>query len=132
MRNMCGPIAPMVDIPVNAKVTPEWFSDERYQRIYAYCLKHWRMHGVAPDEAVIKRSYPSYPWAPYSQPIGYYIDELRKRRRRSLIISGVNDVAGFMQSEDPDATEQMFMAVFDDLRKRRIIREHHASFSGRN
>ena len=92
---------------VDAKVTPEWFTDERYQRIYAYCLKHWRRHGVAPDEAVIKRSYPSYSWDPHSQPIGYYIEQLRDRRQRSLMIDGLTKASEFVQGTDPDSVENM-------------------------
>lgn len=96
-----------IQTAVNAKVTPEWFSDERYQRIYAYCLKHWRMHGVAPDEAVVAKAYPSYPMEPYSQPIGYYIGELRKRRQRSVMLDGLNRSAALTTSEDPDSVDQM-------------------------
>jgi replicative DNA helicase len=92
---------------VNARITLEFFTDENYRRIYEYILDHWRKYGVAADVDVVAQAYPSYQWPIYEQSIGYFIDRLREKRKRSMLIAMLSDASQYVTSTDPDAMDMM-------------------------
>jgi len=92
-------------LAVNGRITTEFFTDDRYARIYSYLLDHWQQYGTAPDEAVVLAAFPTQEWEVHPQPIEYFIDRLRERRRRSILTEGLNEAATHFQSADPDSTE---------------------------
>ena len=101
---------------VNAHITPEFFTDDSYRMVYEHVLHHWRTYNTAPDEAVVKLSYPSMDWKDYGQPIEVFINQLRKRRKRSIIVDGFARAAQYLNSTAPDAVDQMHDILLDALR----------------
>jgi replicative DNA helicase len=91
---------------IEARVTPEFFTDDKYQRIFTFLLDHWQRYGTAPDLNVVTRAFPSMKWDDPGQPLAYYLSELRKRRKIVLFTDMLNDAAVALQdSDDPDAAE---------------------------
>lgn len=102
---------------VNARITGEFFTDDRYKRIFGYMTKHWQDYGVVPDAAVMLTAYPTMQWDDNPQPIEYLIDALRERREKSILTEGLALAAQHMQSSEPDAVQEMRQAMQDSLIK---------------
>ena len=51
----------------NFRVTLEFFTDDKYRRVYEYLQDHWRKYGASPDLAVVNNAFPSYEWPLYPQ-----------------------------------------------------------------
>jgi replicative DNA helicase len=101
---------------VEGRVTPEFFADEKYQRIYLYMLNHWQQYGVAPDYEVMRRAFPSQEWADPGQTLSYFLDALRDRRKIVLFTDMLNECAATLQDrEDPDAASTIEKLVQSSL-----------------
>ena len=106
---------------INSRITPEFFPDEQYRRIYEYVIEHWRKYRQPADIDVMKNAFPSYTWEQHSQSLDYFIDGLRERRRVSLITDTINDVVSYTQSKDnPDATDRILELMADCLQQVRL------------
>jgi DnaB-like helicase C terminal domain len=93
---------------VNARITIDFFTDDKYQRVWEYVLDHWAKYGISPDEAVMKLAFPSYQWKDYPQPIDYFIDGLRQRRKKAILVDALQQSSTFLQTpDDPTAMDQM-------------------------
>ena len=100
---------------VNARITPQFFTDDRYRRVFEHMLKHWADYGVAPDASVMKQAFPNMEWESHPQPIEYFIDALRERREKSIFTEGLNQAAQWLRSEEPGAVKGMRQAMQDCL-----------------
>jgi replicative DNA helicase len=92
---------------VNARITTEFFADDRWSRVYEYILDHWRKYSQAADEHVIAGNFPSYQWAPVSYSFDYLVDALRVRRAKSIYLDALNDAAALVSSPDAADTWKM-------------------------
>jgi replicative DNA helicase len=91
---------------VKERITADFFPDAKYERIFRYLLTHWNKYGTPPDLDVAKRGFPSQKWEDPGQTIGYFIEELRRRRKMVLLLDTLNDAVGVIQDpDDPDATD---------------------------
>lgn len=100
---------------VNARITTEFFTDDRYRRIYEYLTKHWADYGVAPDASVMLQAFPNMEWEDHDQPIEYFIDRLRERREKSILTEGLNQAAQHLRSDEPDSVSNMRVAMQEAL-----------------
>ena len=110
-----------IALAVNARVSLDFFTDDKWRRVYERCLEHWRRFGTPPDEAVIKSAFPSYDFPVFSQSIDYFIDELRQRRKRVILIGALSTAAGYTQQQDePDAIDEMEKVLREALIQARL------------
>ena len=107
-------------VVVNSRITGEFFTDDRYRRVFEYMTKHWQDYGVAPDASVMLAAYPAMQWEDHPQPIEYFIDALRERRKKSILTEGLAQAAQHMQSQEPDAVDAMELAMQDSLIQARL------------
>ena len=106
---------------VNARVTPEFFTDDKYRRVYEYLQDHWRRYGTSADLAVVANAFPSYEWPAFVQTIGYFIDSLRQRRKEVILMDALSSAAQYLNSkDDPDSLDQMEITLRDALIKTRL------------
>jgi replicative DNA helicase len=106
---------------VNARITPEFFTDDKYRRVYEYLLDHWRKFGQPPDLAVVRAAFPSYDWPVQVQNIGYFIHGLRQRRKRAILTSTLSTAAGFLSaSDDPRAMDALEETIREGLQSVRL------------
>jgi replicative DNA helicase len=93
---------------VNARITEDHFTDDRYRRIYGFLLKHWKEYSTSPDLTVVQRAFPSMQWEDHPQPLDYFINALMQRRKFSILVDGLNEAAKYYRDTDnPDATDLM-------------------------
>jgi replicative DNA helicase len=110
-------LVPLVD----ARITPAFFTDDTYRRVYEYLLQHWRDYGTSPDVEVVKRAFPGQRWLVYEQPIEYFIDQMRQRRKRTILTEGLSEAAGHMQaSDEPDSVDLIEAALQKALTRARL------------
>ena len=106
---------------VNARINTDFFTDDKYQRVWEYLIDHWRKYGTAPDEAVVKLAFPSYQWKPFPQPIDFFIDGLRQRRKKAILVDALQKSSGYLQaSDEPDAIDLMAEMLQDALIRVRL------------
>lgn len=97
---------------VNGRITTEFFTDDRYKRVYQFLLDHWQKYGTPADLAVVQASFPSYDWPEYRQSIDYFMDALRERRKRAILTECMGEGVRLLQTpDDPDAMTKMVEAI---------------------
>lgn len=106
---------------VEARITEEFFPDEKYRLVFRFLLEHWKNYGTAPDEAVVGRTFPTYTWANDPQPLSYFIDQIRLRREDTLYSEALNKVATVITDrEEPKRVEKVRQILHDALVKARL------------
>ena len=106
---------------INARVTLEFFTDDKYRRVYEYLQDHWRKYGTSPDLAVVNNAFPSYEWPSYNQSIGYFIDSLRQRRKEVILMDALSTAAQYLHAkDDPDSLNQLEATLREGLAKVRL------------
>jgi replicative DNA helicase len=106
---------------VNSRITPEFFSDDSYRRIYEYLLTHWGKYAMAPDEAVVKGAFPNFEPQDDPQPTEYFIDELRRRRKKQIAYAGMNTAVGLYKAEDdPDHIDKLLAVMHEAVVQARL------------
>lgn len=89
---------------VEAKITEDFFPDEKYRRVYIYLLDHWKQFSAPADLSVVSRAFPTYKWiTDDEQPVDYYIYELRRRRENTIYLTALQQAGSvFADDEEPD------------------------------
>jgi replicative DNA helicase len=97
---------------VNGRITTEFFTDDRYKRVFQFLLDHWQKYGTPADLAVVAQAFPSYDWPEYRQSIDYFMDALRQRRKRAILTECMGEGVRLLQTpDDPDAMDKMEEAL---------------------
>ena len=106
---------------VNAKITPEFFTDDKYRRVYDYLQEHWRKYSTSADIAVVNNAFPAYEWPVFTQTIGYFIDSLRQRRKEVILTDALSMAAHYLSTpNDPDAIDMLEQTLRAALIKTRL------------
>lgn len=101
---------------VNARITPEFFTDDRYRRVFEYLLEHWRKYGTAPDIDVVNRAFPSYEWPKYGHTIDYFIDGIRQRRKHSILTEVLTEaITHLNDTHEPNADDNAITSLREGL-----------------
>ena len=99
-------------LAVKARITPDFFRDDVYRRVYEFLLDHWKKYTQSPDLAVVKRSFPSYDWEPTHHSLDWLVDAMRERRERTIAVSALEECARLLNAtDDPEATEKIIVAM---------------------
>lgn len=85
---------------IDSRITIDFFPDEKWRRVYEFLLSHWANYGVAPDEAIVRNSFPNEVWEVHEQPTQFFIDNLRLRRESVLQSATLAEVAQLLADED--------------------------------
>jgi len=88
--------------------------------VWDYLAAHYRKHGTAPTRDVVAQAYPSHTFEPADQAVGYYIDVLAERLRKSLIYQGIQDAANQFDDEGPAVTTAMRTTLISALEQASI------------
>jgi replicative DNA helicase len=87
---------------VSARITPDFFTDPQWKRIFGFLLDHFRTYGTDADLAVVTSNFPNLEWPPYPQPLAYFTNALRERRQKTIYLDGLNRAAQLVGFKDPD------------------------------
>lgn len=106
---------------IDSRITEEFFPDDKYRLVFKFLLEHWKSYGIAPDESVVKRTFPTYTWTDDPQPLPYFIDQIRLRREDTLYSEALNKIATVISDqEEPKRVEKVRQLLQDVLIKARL------------
>jgi replicative DNA helicase len=101
-----------IAVAVAGKITPEFFTDDRYRRVYEYLTEHWRTYGQPADLEVMRDKFPSFEWPVSPLPLAFFLDGLRQRRKRSLGTEMLTEAITLLNTTDsPDSLDAMFDVI---------------------
>lgn len=99
---------------LDARVTLEFFEDEEHTQVYTWLLKHWTEYSKVPDEATLKRNYPNYKLTAVPEPTSYYINEIRARRKYTIMQEGILASTDFMEDDDVEGAVAVISQAVND------------------
>ena len=105
---------------INSRITPEFFQDPQWKRVYEFLIDHFRAYGQNADEAIVLANFPAQTWPVQAQPVEYFIDALRERREKAILLDGLNKAAQHVTFKDPDDLTKMRQILTDTLMRARV------------
>jgi replicative DNA helicase len=100
---------------IEAGVKEEFFPDDQYRQVFRFLLHHFRQYGTAPDEAVVKRAYPTLTWVDDEQPMEYFIDQLRNRREKTMQLTALQTAAQILGNDDDPEQHVKIRQVLQEM-----------------
>lgn len=91
--------------PLDAKVTTEFFEDERLREIWDFILGYKQDYGSVPTLKVVRDECEG--WKPFNEvrePFEYLIERLREQRKKSILTEAIL-AAGSAVDESPDEAQ---------------------------
>ena len=89
-------------LAVNARITPDFFRNDEYKRIWQFMLDHFGQHGTPPDVHVVAQQFPTSRWKPQGQALSYLIERMQQDRKFVILTQGLSAAADYVQTEQPD------------------------------
>lgn len=84
---------------IEARITPDFFPDDKHRKVFEMVLDHYRQHSKPPTEAIVLAAYPTYKFRATTEPTLFYLTELQESRKLTNLMSVLKDVAD--QMNDP-------------------------------
>jgi replicative DNA helicase len=107
-----------ISVAVAGKITPEFFTDDRYRRVYEYLVEHWRTYGQPADIEVMRDKFPSHEWPTSPMPLAFFLDGLRQRRKRALGTEMLTQAITLLNATDePSSLDSMFDVIKHGLQQ---------------
>lgn len=111
-----GDMAPVAD----ARVTVDYFTDDRNRAVFKMVLDHWHQYGAPPDAQTVARAYPTYGIRSYPEPVSYYINALRDRHQERIILEALNSMGEILSSEGEGRGEQLLQLLQEAVTKSKV------------
>lgn len=93
-----GEMTPVLDAKVNA----EWFQGDEHREVFELLMEHWTEHGKVPSVRTLHHDYPTYTLADTDEPMGFYIDRMRKQRKSSLLLKAIMESVALADPDEGD------------------------------
>lgn len=87
---------------LEAKVTPEFFSDDKHRKVWEFILHHYGEYSEVPTERTVLDEVPNYTLIKVEEPYQLVLDRLREKRRLHLAVQMATGVNGYLGQVDPD------------------------------
>jgi len=85
---------------LDAKVTPEFFSNPDDREVFEWIREHWGEYGKVPGTTALKANFPTYRLLKGKEPYEYYLDEVRRRRKFGLAYEMLAEATELMEEDD--------------------------------
>ena len=108
---------------VERGVTPQFFPEERDQRVWTSMLDFFKNYGTTPTTDVILASYPSYEIGQYPHSTEYYVDALASRRKQAIIMNAFQDGISAINTEGEDPGGEAMKVMQDTLLELGVIKQ---------
>lgn len=113
---------------IEAKITREFFPDDRHGLIWEMVLEHYKRYGKPPSEESVHKAYPTYDFPEYPEPAAYYLNQLRQDRKKVILTNTVQDYAARLGEEDgPDIGDEL-----ETILRRGMAQATHEISQGRD
>ena len=104
----------------DARVTADYFTDDRNSAIFKMVLDHWHKYGNVPGVDVVQSAYPTFRLGDCPESLNFYLDALRDRQQERIILSALTQVGEIMDGEGANRGEQLLALVQDAVSQSRV------------
>jgi replicative DNA helicase len=111
-----GDMSPVAD----ARITENYFLDDRNRSVFKMILGHWHQYGTVPDAATIQQAYPTYRIEGYPEPIHYYVNSLRDRHQERIIMDSLSEVGDILSAEGEGRGEKLMALLQEAVTKSKV------------
>lgn len=94
-------------------ITPD-FLDDNSRSIFNYALTHYGEYKSVPSRDAVVRAFPDFEFGEATEPIAYYIDELKDAYRRSVLEEKLDAIAQ-VYIDDTQAAESLLRDTLTSL-----------------
>lgn len=91
-----------LDEVINSRIDDGYFEDDEHSRVWAWMLEHWTRYSRVPDRSSLRANFPSWKVLETPEPIEYYVDVLRDRRKYTITSEAVVNATEALREEDTD------------------------------
>ena len=85
---------------IEAKITSEFFTDDRHIKIWEMVLDHYHKYGKPPSPEAVALAYPTYVFEQYPEPTTYYLNQLKQDRKKVILTTAVQEYAKRLGDEE--------------------------------
>lgn len=85
---------------INAGVDLTFFEDDEHNDVYSFIVDHWQSYGKVPGRGALRARFRNYEVRETPEPIGYYIEELREKRRYAILALHVGRASAELKDGD--------------------------------
>lgn len=89
---------------IEAKITPEFFVEDDVAEVWDWFLHYYREYNSTAPLATFKREFPNFRIVKPSDPMQYFLDTLRDRRKAELLQQTLVEAAAAFDERDLQAT----------------------------
>ena len=108
-----GPVA-------DARITVDYFTDDRNQAVFKMVLDHWHKYGKVPDVAVVRRAYPTFHTDGCTETLAFYIDAMRDRHQERILLEAIQDIPRILDEEGGNRGEQLLDLLQDAVNRSKV------------
>lgn len=90
------------------------FLDDDTGGVFRYILNHYREYKSVPSRDAVARAFPNFEFGETSEPIGYYVDELKGSYRRAVLEEKLDEVAR-IYIEDTEKAETLLRDTLTEI-----------------
>lgn len=94
---------------LDEKITPAFF--ELYPEVYKDILSHYKSYGVVPEKGVIASAYPKFVFTQSTEPIAFFVDQLKKRRKTNILKEGLTEAVSALKTDIDDVETVMYRTL---------------------
>jgi replicative DNA helicase len=98
---------------IDNKITPD-FLYGKGKMVYDMFIKHYREYRTVPSIDAIKRDFPEFVPETSTDPLPYFIDQLRKRHKYNTMVSGLKTVTDSL-GKDIDKAELLLVRLVSKI-----------------
>lgn len=85
---------------IEAKITGEFFPDERHHQVWQLVLEHYKDNGKPPSVEAVHKAYPTYPVSAFPEPVTYYLNQLKQDRKKTILTHAVQEYIQRVNEEE--------------------------------
>lgn len=90
---------------LEAKITSDFFVEEDVAEVWDWLLDYYREYGGVPSVSTLKREFPNFKLIKPSDPIDYFLDNLRNRREFEILAQSLVEMSGALDERDLEAAK---------------------------
>lgn len=85
---------------IEAKISGDFFPDERHNQVWKLVLDHYRDNGKPPSVEAVHKAYPTYDILEYPEPVTYYLNQLKQDRKKTILTASVQEYIQRVKEEE--------------------------------
>lgn len=95
-------------------ITEQFLQDDECESVLSYIKRHYSEYKKVPSRGAVKQAFPNFDFAPYTEPLEYFIDALKETYRRGVLEEALLD-ANRKYSSDTKAAESLIRDALSKL-----------------